>query len=207
MFSRPIIAVAGGCAAVALLASGCGASGGDNTSVTTSRSPANGASTGPGGGAGSTGSASKNATAACGTSALRARLTMGGVAAGNRFGTLVLTNTGSAACHTYGYVGLKLAGGGDPPTNATRESGDGAAKRVTLKPGGSAWSRLQWGAVAGTGDKQSGDCQPTAANLRVTPPDQRALLTVKWSYGPVCERGTIRVDPLRPGDRDPRSAH
>ncbi|HEY3685045.1 MAG TPA: DUF4232 domain-containing protein [Streptosporangiaceae bacterium] len=204
MFSRPIIAVAGGCAAVALLASGCGTGGGDSTTVTTSPGPASSAPTGSAGGA--KGSAANGGTSACGTSALRARLSMGGVAAGNRFGTLVLTNTGPAACHTYGYPGLQLTGGGNPPTHATRESADGPPKRVTLKPGGSAWSRLQWGAVAGTGDKQTGDCQPTAADLRVTPPDQRAFLTVKWSYGPVCERGTIRVDPLRPGDHDPRSA-
>lgn len=201
MFSRPVIAIA----ALALLTAGCGTSG-DNASVTTGN--------GPGGGSpGSSATPSAPATAAqdraapatCGTATLRARLSLNGVAAGNRFATLVLTNKGSAPCHTYGYVGLKLTGGGDPPTKAVRTDEVGPPKRVTLKPGRSAWARLQWGAVSGTGDEQTGDCQPTAKSVWVTPPDQRDHLTVKWSYGPVCERGTIRVNPLRPGSHDPRS--
>ena len=203
MFSRPIIAVAAGCAALAL-AAGCG-SGGDNASVT------------GGGDASASGSATPFATpsapgvkdqaaAACGTATLKARLTMGGAAAGNRLAALVLTNTGATPCHTYGYPGLKLTGGGDPPTKAVRGTETGKPERITLKPGTSAWSRLQWGTVPGTGDKQGGDCQPTAAALWVTPPDQRDHLTTAWSFGPVCERGTITVNPLRPGDHDPRAA-
>lgn len=203
MFSRPVIAVATGCAAL-MLAAGCG-SDGDDASVTT----------GGKNGRSAPASAKPSATAhgdpdhgasACGTAALRARLTLNGAAAGNRFATLVLTNTGAAPCRTYGYAGLRLTGGGDPPTKTKRSTETGKPERVTLKPGKSAWSRLQWGTVPGAGDHQNGDCQPTATGLWVTPPDQRAHLAVNWSYGPVCERGTVNVNPLRPGDHDPRAA-
>lgn len=205
MFSRAIIAVAAGCAVLALVA-GCG-NGGDNASVTGGDATASGSATPSAtSSAPAPGAQDQAAVAACGTATLKARVTMGGAAAGNRFGTLVLTNTGSAPCHTYGYPGLKLTGGGNPPTKVSRGTETGKPKRVMLKPGKSAWSRLQWGTVPGTGDQQSGDCQPTAAALWVTPPDQRDHLTTTWSFGPVCERGTITVNPLRPGDHDPRAA-
>ena len=212
MFSRPIIAVAGGCAALALLASGCG-DGRDHASVAGPGGPSGAPTatvTGHGGAgpsaAGSTGG--KMAAAPCGTATLRARLDANpGAAAGNRFAALVLTNTGSAPCRTYGYVGLKLAGGGDPPTRVVRGRDGGPAPRhLTLKPGASAWTRLQWGVVPGHGDRPSGPCRPTATGLWVTPPDQRTHLTVPWKNGPVCEGGTIHVTPLRPGDHDPRAA-
>lgn len=207
MFSRPIVAVAAGCAALAL-AAGCG-NGGDKASVTGGGNDAASGSATPSAtsSAPAPGAQDRAASApACGTATLKARLTLGGAAAGNRFATLVLTNTGSAPCHTYGYAGLKLTGGGDPPTKAVRSTEVGKPRRITLKPGKSAWSRLQWGNVPGPGDHQNGDCQPTATSLWITPPDQRDHLTAKWPFGPVCERGTINVNPLRPGDHDPRAA-
>src|SRR5262245_39746048 len=99
MVSRPVIAVAAGCAVLARRA-GCG-NGGDTTSATGSES----ASDSPKPSAASSAPASgaqdhAAATSACGTATLKARLTLGGAAAGNRFAALVLTNTGSAPCHT-----------------------------------------------------------------------------------------------------------
>lgn len=207
MVSRPIIAVAAGCAALALTA-GCGANG-DNASVTSGDTGGSSPSATPSAPSSAPAPGASDhaaATQACGTATLRAKLTMGGAAAGNRFAALVLTNTGAAACHTYGYVGLKLTGGGDPPTKVVRSTEVGKPLPITLKPGKSAWSRLHWGNVPGTGDRQSGDCQPTATTLWVTPPDQRDHLTVKWTLGPVCEQGTINLNPLRRGDHDPRAA-
>lgn len=215
MFSRPIIAVAGGCAALALLASGCG-NGSDHASVAgPGGSPGAPSTTATGhddaapSGMPSTGGGKAGDPAPCGAATLRARLdTNPGAAAGSRFAALVLTNTGSAPCRTYGYVGLKLAGDGDPPTHVVRgRDGGPAPRRVMLKPGASAWTRLQWGVVPGQGDRQTGRCRPTATRLWVTPPDQRTHLTVPWRGGPVCQAGTIHVTPLRPGDHDPRATH
>lgn len=212
MVSRPVIAAAAGCAVLAL-AAGCG-NGGDTTSANsggneTASTPASPAppfapSSAPA--SGTQDHAASASASACGTATLKARLTLGGAAAGNRFAALVLTNTGSAPCHTYGYVGLKLTGGGNPPTKVVRSTEVGKPHRIVLKPGKSAWSRLHWGNVPGPGDQQSGDCRPTATGLWVTPPDQRDHLTVKWSLGPVCEGGTINLNPLRRGDHDPRAA-
>lgn len=205
MFSRPIITAAG-CAALAL-AAGCGGSG-DHASVAgngRTRSAVPSTSASPDARTASPGTPGQRdqAAAVCGTAALHAKLTLGGAAAGSRYATLVLTNTGAAPCRTYGYPGLKLTGPADPPTKAVRVTETGTPVRLTLKPGASAWTRLHWGAAPGAGDHRSGACQPTAAHLWITPPDQRDHLTAKWSYGPVCERGTLYVSPLHPGDHDP----
>lgn len=204
MFTRPIITAAG-CAALAL-AAGCGGSG-DHASVAgdRTRSAAPSTSASPDARTASPGTPGRrdHAATACGTATLHAKLTLGGAAAGSRYATLVLTNTGAAPCHTYGYPGLKLTGGGDPPTKAVRVTETGKAVRLILNPGASAWTRLHWGAAPGAGDHQSGTCQPTATHLWITPPDQRDHLTARWSYGPVCERGTLYVSPLHPGDHDP----
>lgn len=208
MFSKPTIAAAG-CAALALTA-GCGGSG-DHATIagngrTQSAAPSTTAS--PSGASGHTAppsspGARNRAASACGTATLRARLSLGGAAAGNRYAVLVLTNTGPVPCRTYGYPGLKLTGAGDPPTKAVRVTETGSPVHLTLKPGASAWTRLHWGAAPGAGDHQTGACQPTATHLWITPPDQRDHLTAKWSYGPVCQRGTLYVSPLHPGDHDP----
>lgn len=204
MFSRPII-FAAACAGFAL-AAGCGGSGDRASAAGDGGTPSAGPSTpaSPGARTASPGSPGpRDQAAACGTVTLHAKLTLGGAAAGNRYALLVLTDTGAAPCRTYGYPGLKLTGTGNPPTKAVRVTETGKPVHLTLKPGASAWTRLHWGAAPGAGDHQTGACQPTPAHLWITPPDQRDHLTVKWSFGPVCEHGTIYVSPLHPGDHDP----
>lgn len=203
MFSRPIT-IAAGCAVFALAAA-CGGTG-DHASVagdggTESAAPSASPSDPPGHTASP--EVGGQASAACGIATLRAKLTLAGAAAGNRYAQLVLTNTGAAPCHTYGYPGLKLTGGGNPPTKAIRVTETGTPVHLTLNPGAAAWTRLHWGAAPGSGDHQSGACQPTAKHLWITPPDQRDHLTATWSYGPVCEAGTLYVSPLHKGDHDP----
>jgi hypothetical protein len=63
---------------------------------------------------------------------------------------------------------------------------------VTLRPGAKVTSQLHWGAVPGTGDSSTGDCQPTAATLQVIPPNETDPVGVRWQGGPVCEGGTIQ---------------
>jgi len=116
----------------------------------------------------------------------------GSPGAGQRYATLVLTDSGGVACTVFGFGGLGLVGpSGDPlPTRQVRVR-DPAPTVVTLRPGGTVTSELHWGAVAGPGDEQSGDCQPEPATLQVIPPDETQALSVPWGQGPVCEGGTI----------------
>ena len=198
---KPIIAAAA-CAALAL-AAGCGEGGdratvaGDGGGSASATPPTTASPSAPG--------ARNEPTPPCGTATLRATLSLTGAAAGNRYALLVLTNTGSAPCRTYGYPGLNLTGADAPPTKTVRKPETGKPERITLKPGASTWTRVHWGAAPGTGDHQSGDCQPTATSLQITPPDQRDHLRAKWTYGPVCERGTLYVSALHPGDHDPNA--
>ncbi|MEU2349705.1 DUF4232 domain-containing protein [Modestobacter sp. NPDC049651] len=128
----------------------------------------------------------------CHTSELTGSLLPGDPGAGQRHATLVLTDTGGQTCTIDGYGGLGLvdAAGKALPTKQVRTGS--APKPVTLRPGAKVTAQLQWGAVPGTGDGPTGDCQPTAAALQVIPPDETDPLRVAWQGGPVCEGGTIR---------------
>jgi hypothetical protein len=147
------------------------------------------------GGAGSTegAPAAGNGPDRCHTSELTGSLAPGDPGAGQRHATLVLTDTGGETCTVYGYggVGLVDAGGKALPTDQVRVAAPAPAL-VTLRPGDSVSSQLQWGAVPGDGDAQSGDCQPTASTLQVIPPDETDPLSVAWQGGPVCQGGRIQ---------------
>jgi hypothetical protein len=90
----------------------------------------------------------------------------------------------------YGGVGLYDSAGRALPTRQVRVPAP-APRLVTLRPGESATSQLQWSAVPGAGESQTGDCQPAAATLRVIPPDETEPLSLPWPAGPVCVAGTI----------------
>jgi hypothetical protein len=45
--------------------------------------------------------------------------------------------------------------------------------------------------VPGAGDNQTGPCQPEPAGLKLIPPDETEPFEVPWTFGPVCEQGTI----------------
>jgi hypothetical protein len=154
------------------------------TTTTTDRTPAGGSVSATGGGA--------DRVDRCHTSELTGRLVTGGAAAGNRYATLVLRNTGGQKCTVHGYGGLGLvdSSGRALPTRQIRASSPAAAT-VLLTPGTTVSAQLHWGAVPGPGDAPSGDCQPTPATLRVIPPDETDPLSVPWNLGSVCEGGTI----------------
>jgi hypothetical protein len=61
---------------------------------------------------------------------------------------------------------------------------------------------MHWGAVPGEGDATEGPCQPEAATLLVTPPDERASLEVPFGQS-VCGGGHIDVTALVPGQAGP----
>jgi Protein of unknown function (DUF4232) len=120
--------------------------------------------------------------------------------AGNRYAVVVLTNTSPGTCRTQGYIGMQLVSGSGSavPTNVVRDHSRTAAP-LTLASGQHAYARLHWGAVAGNGDSTGSNCQTPASRLEVTPPDSYSHEVVKWSYGPVCEKGRIVVLPLAAG--------
>ena len=81
-------------------------------------------------------------------------------------------------------------------------SGDPGRSEVTLPPGGTASARMTWSAMPGTGDAATGPCQPVAATLLVTPPDERQSLRVPFDQS-VCEKGHIDVTALVAGSAGP----
>ena len=133
----------------------------------------------------------------CTVSTLLGELTRPQAGAGQRFVTLVLTNVTRRSCSLGGYPGGLLLGARNNalPTNVVRLA-DVPVRTVVLAPGKSAVSTLQWGAIAGTGDRQTGTCQPTPARIEITPPNAAQHLVLPWRLGPVCERGRIVVTPM-----------
>jgi hypothetical protein len=129
----------------------------------------------------------------CHTGELTGRLVPGSPAAGQRYATVVLENTGGRTCtvHGYGGIGLVDAAGAPLPTHQVRVPSP-APTTLTLAPHETVRSQLHWSVVAGTGDSTSGPCQPTAAALQVIPPDETDHLSIPWNQGPVCEGGQIQ---------------
>lgn len=136
----------------------------------------------------------------CTTADLRVSVHALQPAAGNRYAALRLTDSTSHQCRTEGYPGLQLvdAAGRPLPTDAVRNTSVRPLP-ITLGPGGSAWSRLHWTDVAGSGDSPAGSCEPPPAAIRVTPPDRTTASAALWQLGPVCLRGRITERPLTAG--------
>ncbi|MYS19579.1 Protein of unknown function [Streptomyces sp. DvalAA-14] len=129
-------------------------------------------------------------TAMCTAAHLEAALGGGDAGAGNLYRYLVLTNTGTTACHLTGFPGLSLldASGrqiGDP---ATREPVGYVP--VVLKPGGSASDTIHT-------VNQQGVCLPESAQVRVYPPGSKASLTFPGQITN-CDN-LLAITPLAPG--------
>jgi hypothetical protein len=133
---------------------------------------------------------------ACHVADLSARIVPGSPGAGQRYGTLVLTNRSSHSCHTYGYVGMAFldAHGHTMATDVVREA-TSHPRRVVLAPGQHATSQLHWSAVPGTGDT-TGPCVTAPRRVEITPPDMFNHLVIAWKGGVACERGRVDTTPL-----------
>ncbi|KAB2386099.1 DUF4232 domain-containing protein [Actinomadura montaniterrae] len=188
-------------AAAALCACGGGGSGASpapsRTATPTPPPPGTGAPTAS---APPSTSGPSQASGRCRTDELKVRISTAGPAAGQRFAFLTLTNTSGSACHVRGYVGMLLLTASDHPikTNLERLSPPGP-QTVVLRPGGSAYARLQWTVVPGAREPVHGACAPTPGLVWITPPDERAHLAVAWNQGVVCGGGHVSTTPLRPG--------
>jgi hypothetical protein len=126
---------------------------------------------------------------------LGAQFKQGNPGAGQRYAWIVLTNTSTSVCEIFGYGGIALQGkpGTDVPTDLVRSPAFPPAP-VLLKHGQSVASLLHWSVVPGVGEPAApgtNDCEPTAVNALVTPPDEYTSITLPWSFGPVCQHGHI----------------
>lgn len=113
-------------------------------------------------------------------------------AAGNRYVTLVVRNTSDVPCTLWGYGNLRLQTSlkEEVPTNAARNL-DPAPSLVTLAPGKEAGKILHWTVVAAGDEPSAGPCQPPAAAVNVTPPDETTPFLVEYQFGSVCDHGKL----------------
>jgi len=144
--------------------------------------------------------------AECDTTDLTASFAVipGSQGAGHEAARIVLTNSGTVACKTFGYIGLQLLSGtGQPlPTALTRSAplNGGKAALVVVSPGASASTFVYFsGDIPGPGEPQSGPCEPTAVMSEITPPNDFKHLVVPGPATPVCEHGAMWTVPLQPG--------
>jgi len=116
----------------------------------------------------------------------------GGGGAGQIEYILTLTNTSNTSCTLSGKpVAVLLDQNGSVlPTHVTGNIV--TVLLVNLAPGGSATATARFSPdVPGTGDSQSGACQPKAYTLRVTPNGGGTVDAPIKPPTSVCERGTL----------------
>ncbi|WP_225960236.1 DUF4232 domain-containing protein [Nonomuraea africana] len=102
-----------------------------------------------------------------------------------------MTNRSGRSCWVYGYPGLVMIDGrGDALRTRTRREA-ATPRKVLLKPGSAASSRLHW-TVVETGRETS--C-PASARLVIIPPDETAHLEIPFT-ATVCDDGRLDVTPL-----------
>lgn len=113
-------------------------------------------------------------------------------AAGNRYGRLLVTNTGSAPCSLNGYGELQLIddNGQALPTRTLRDEPP-EPSLIQLAPGAIAAKSLHWGVVPTGLEPADQPCQPEPRSAWIRPPDETEPFTVDWSHGPVCAAGTF----------------
>lgn len=133
----------------------------------------------------------------CHTSDLWAVTRPLGVATGNSYAVIVLTNHSEGPCRIYGYGGMQLyTEDRQPlPTDVQRQA-IVSPILITLRPGDHAYSRMQWGTVP---DGIVSGCTEDASMLKVTPPDEHDTLWAHWPGGSICQHGKIFQDAYRAG--------
>jgi hypothetical protein len=133
----------------------------------------------------------------------------GSAGAGNISYDLRLRNRSSATCFVSGIPGLRLlrANGRALPTKVVPlNPGALTAAKINLKPGAYAAATARFSPdVPGPGEEHPGQCEPTAAKLRVSPAGGGSLIVPVQPPTPVCEHGTLVITALVAGKHGPRS--
>ena len=123
-------------------------------------------------------------------------LVPGSAGAGQIAYELSVKNVSQAPCSVHGIPAATLLGatGAALPTHV-RTAATGGTRRVVLEPGASAVAQARFSPdVAGTGDSQSGTCQPTAHTLQVSPAGGGVMDAAVKPPTSVCEQGTLSFD-------------
>jgi uncharacterized protein DUF4232 len=125
-------------------------------------------------------------------------LVPGSAGAGQIEYALTLTNTSHSACYVRGVPRATLlnASAAALPTHV-RPAGGGAPTRVVLEAGASAVAHARFSPdVPGPGDSQSGECQPQAHTLQVSPNGGGVTDAAVKPSTSVCEQGTLSFEAL-----------
>ncbi|MFL6123674.1 DUF4232 domain-containing protein [Actinophytocola sp.] len=135
----------------------------------------------------------------CTTDLLTGSVQSMGADAGNRSAILVVTNKSRQTCTLWGFGSLQLltATKQPIPTNAERDL-EPVPTLVRLKPGGEAGKLLHWTVVATGDEPTTGPCQPAAASVDVSPPDQTVPFRVDYTFGSVCDHGRLETSAYYP---------
>lgn len=121
----------------------------------------------------------------------------GSGAAGQVEYRLTLKNTSPTPCYVFGLPQAQLLGasGAALPTHVAASQSGSSAARIVLAPGHAAVTQARFSpSVAGSGDSQTGPCQPAASTLRVTPDGGGTTNAPIKPPTSVCERGTLYFD-------------
>ena len=181
-------------AAIALIAAGCGLGGSTTTvtstvtrTVTTTR----------------TVTQSSGAASPCTGDQLSGTFAVvpGSGGAGQISYALTLTNTSGSTCSLFGVPEAQLlsASGPSPPTTIVLVQESAPQEAATLSPGGSTVVQARFSpSVPGSGDSQSGPCQPKAYTLRVAPNGGGAVDAPIRPPTSVCQLGTLNFDVFVP---------
>jgi Domain of unknown function (DUF4232) len=176
-------------AGIALTAAGCGLGGGTKTVTVTQTTTLTTTVT-------TTGSVSS--AKPCAGMDLSAVFTLisGSAGAGQIGYTLTVKNTSPAPCALHGIPQgtLVAASGTALPTHVKPAGGSG--HQVVLPPGASATAVARFSPdVAGTGDSQSGPCQPVARTFQLSAGGSVVEAQVQPPTS-VCEQGTLNFEPF-----------
>jgi hypothetical protein len=135
----------------------------------------------------------------CHASELRASVGANHPGAGQSNVALVVTNGSRRTCTVRGFPGVAFVDGRGETVTPDPERVTGETRQtVTLTPGASAWSAMTY-----TDPALTGVTTVIPAAVLLTPPDETAPLSVRWTGGEVSDTGKAsvpRVGPFRPGD-------
>jgi Protein of unknown function (DUF4232) len=179
-------------AGLALTAAGCGLAGGtktvtvvSTTTVTTTRTVT------------TTGSVT-SATPCTGTDLAAVFTLIPGSAGAGQIGyALTVKNTSQAPCSLHGVPQGTLQGATGAPLPTHVKPAGSSGRAIVLPPGASATATARFSPdVAGTGDSQSGACQPVARTFQVTGPGGGITEAEIQPPTSVCQQGTLNFVPF-----------
>jgi Domain of unknown function (DUF4232) len=115
----------------------------------------------------------------------------GSAGAGQISYTLTVKNSSQSPCSVQGIPQGTLLGASGTPLPTHVKSAGGGGRRIVLPPGASATAQARFSPdVAGSGDSQSGTCQPAAHTFQLTAGGGVTEAAMKPPTS-VCQQGTL----------------